>query len=228
MSRQQERPLSQRLIFYCSYSDLRKEKQLDKIRSIGDNEVRTFGLDEGLKMAINKNPNYLFVRIRFVEELRGIQSDLVFLRTHFPFVSKILICDTSLYLNSIIDEKSFNAFLVPDFTERELRICMQNLSNGASYIHHGFAQKLENTSHLSVALTPQELKILLMIAEGLQNKKMAEKLFLSPHTVKNHKAKLMLKLGVKTTIELYTYAYDNYRHRHNRTNSNEEMGSDPG
>ena len=60
-----------------------------------------------------------------------------------------------------------------------------------------------------VNLSPQEKKILRLVSLGLKSKEIAEKLFISPHTVKNHKSYICLKLNLKTTAELYIYAFSN-------------------
>lgn len=56
------------------------------------------------------------------------------------------------------------------------------------------------------ALTPREQEIMALLADGLSAIQIAEKLFISPKTVDNHRAKLMRKLGVHNTIELIRYA----------------------
>jgi DNA-binding CsgD family transcriptional regulator len=46
-------------------------------------------------------------------------------------------------------------------------------------------------------LTPRELEILGLIAEGLSNREIAERVFVSENTVKTHSAKLFAKLNAK-------------------------------
>jgi len=46
-------------------------------------------------------------------------------------------------------------------------------------------------------LTPQQSKILFLIAEGLTNRQIAERLFLAEKTVKNHVTGLLARLGVE-------------------------------
>ncbi len=58
-------------------------------------------------------------------------------------------------------------------------------------------------------LTKQEKRILSLIAQGKQNKYIAEAIFLSEHTVKNHKANICRKLNVINTLELYLWASKN-------------------
>ena len=46
-------------------------------------------------------------------------------------------------------------------------------------------------------ITRRELEILALIASGLSNREIAEKLFVSEHTVKSHSSRLFDKLGAK-------------------------------
>jgi DNA-binding NarL/FixJ family response regulator len=48
--------------------------------------------------------------------------------------------------------------------------------------------------------------VLRQLAEGLSSKEIAEKLFISPKTVENHRANIMNKLELHSTIELVRYA----------------------
>jgi DNA-binding NarL/FixJ family response regulator len=55
-------------------------------------------------------------------------------------------------------------------------------------------------------LTPREQEIMVLLAEGCSAKKAAEKLFISPKTVENHRTNIMNKLGLHSTLELVRYA----------------------
>lgn len=63
--------------------------------------------------------------------------------------------------------------------------------------------------HTLINLSIQEKKILQLISIGFKSKQIAEKLFISPHTVKNHKSNICLKLNLRTTAELYFYVFSN-------------------
>ena len=50
--------------------------------------------------------------------------------------------------------------------------------------------------------TPTELDVVLLVAEGLTNKAIAERLFVAPSTIKTHLSSIFTKLGVTTRSEL--------------------------
>jgi len=66
------------------------------------------------------------------------------------------------------------------------------------------AAKITDADYAS--LTPREQEVMRFLAEGLSSKAVAEKLFISPKTVENHRANIMSKLGLHSTIELVRYA----------------------
>ena len=55
-------------------------------------------------------------------------------------------------------------------------------------------------------LTSREQEIMVLLAEGLSSKEIAEKLFISPKTVDNHRTNILRKLNLHSTIELIRYA----------------------
>jgi len=67
-----------------------------------------------------------------------------------------------------------------------------------------------STEHASAAsteaLTARERDVLQLVAEGLQNRQIAARLYLSPHTVKFHVASILAKLGAASRTEAVTLA----------------------
>lgn len=57
-----------------------------------------------------------------------------------------------------------------------------------------------------VTISERELEVITLIAEGYTNNEIAEKLYLSPHTVNTHRKNIMQKLGVNNTAAIVMYA----------------------
>ena len=55
-------------------------------------------------------------------------------------------------------------------------------------------------------LTPRELEVVKLIAEGLTSEVISEQLFISKKTVDRHRANVLEKLGMRNRVELTRYA----------------------
>src|SRR6202050_1979654 len=61
-------------------------------------------------------------------------------------------------------------------------------------------------------LSQREREIVALVAQGFKNKEMAEKMFISEQTVKNHLHNIFAKMGVSDRLELALYAIHNNLH----------------
>ena len=59
------------------------------------------------------------------------------------------------------------------------------------------------------SLTERERQVIALITEGLKNRQIAERLFISPTTVTHHLSSIYSKLGVTDRLELVVYAFAN-------------------
>jgi DNA-binding NarL/FixJ family response regulator len=68
-------------------------------------------------------------------------------------------------------------------------------------------RRVEDAEGAKIAtLTKRELEVISLIAEGLKNRVIAERLFISEATVRNHLTSIHSKLGVSNRSELVVYA----------------------
>ncbi|MBI5033799.1 MAG: response regulator transcription factor [Chloroflexi bacterium] len=97
----------------------------------------------------------------------------------------------------------------------ELVLALQAVKGGQVYLQPSAAKHLVS-NYLNRAsapekqqieeLTPRQREILALIAEGLTNQQIADKLVLSPFTVATHRANIMQKLNLHNRTELIRYA----------------------
>ncbi|MFL6247751.1 MAG: response regulator [Thermoanaerobaculia bacterium] len=69
-------------------------------------------------------------------------------------------------------------------------------------------QNEQSREKVREVLTPREIEIARMIARGLGNREVGEKLFISEGTVKTHLHTIYEKLGIKSRLQLANYAQE--------------------
>ena len=196
-----------RLIYLCGFSEKDEADFIQHFTQIPTEwKLQFYGLEDGIKVSIHHNPAYIFLRVESAEHLSRILADIAFLRRQFPFINRILVCTNEIYSERLVDEISFDGFLKPDSRGEQLRECVTKTGQGLRYVHPDIRRTYIKTPHLSAKITEHERRVLGLISQGKQNKQIAEELCISPHTVKNHKSKLMQKLNLAGTIDLYQYS----------------------
>ena len=72
----------------------------------------------------------------------------------------------------------------------------------------GEPETITNSHALKIAgLTPREHEVTTLIGEGLKNKEIARRLFISETTVRHHLTSIFAKLGVSDRLELVIYGF---------------------
>ena len=85
-------------------------------------------------------------------------------------------------------------------------------SNTTAAVMRQFSSPLDGTAQAGMRardrspLSNREREIVALVAQGYKNKEMAEKMFISEQTVKNHLHNIFDKLGVSDRLELALYA----------------------
>lgn len=77
----------------------------------------------------------------------------------------------------------------------------------ATFLSRTEAQVAAGFDHLRPLLSARELDVLALLAQGMQNKEVARRLFVSPNTVKYHVKRMYRALRVTSRAELLSKAY---------------------
>jgi DNA-binding NarL/FixJ family response regulator len=114
-------------------------------------------------------------------------------------------------------------FLTKDATSKQIRDALRAAVRGEAAIDPAVQHHLVNSiartaplawvppdqSRLPDGLTPREASVLALIAEGLSNAEIADRLTVSETTVKSHINHLYAKTGARDRAQAVTYAYRN-------------------
>lgn len=104
-------------------------------------------------------------------------------------------------------ENGASGYLLKNASQNEIMEALQAVMKRQQYLSHEASSKLRerNTSKMPV-LTRREQEVLELIAVGLTNVEIAEKLFVSTSTVDTHRKSLLLKLDAKNTVMMIRIA----------------------
>jgi DNA-binding NarL/FixJ family response regulator len=106
-------------------------------------------------------------------------------------------------------------YLTKDAGAEQILAAVQAVARGEAALdpavqHHVLAALTEPAaSELPDGLTPREVEVLRLIAEGLTNTEIAEQLVVSAATVKSHVNHIFAKAGVRDRAQAVVYAYAN-------------------
>ena len=90
----------------------------------------------------------------------------------------------------------------------ELMEGIVTVASGETFICHELDLQLKKKDNQPLWLTPRERELLKLIVEGYTNPEIAQKLFLSPETIKGYRKNLLFKLGAKNTAVLVKIALE--------------------
>ena len=136
--------------------------------------------------------------------------------------TRVVVLTTYADDRSVVDALQAGArgFLTKDAGAEEIQQAIAAVVSGAAAIDPAVQHHLVNavasglpatvqppTPLLPDGLTPREAEVLSLIAEGLSNAEIAERLVVSEATVKSHVNHLFTKTGVRDRAQAVTYAY---------------------
>ena len=168
---------------------------------------------EAIEMARHHQPDLVIMDVRLpdgsgIEACREIRAEMpatkVVMLTSYP--------DEEAVFSAIVAGAS--GYLLKQVRGRDLIAALEAVGRGESLLDPAVTEKvLERVRRIATGgaaddlaqLTPQEQKILLLVAEGKTNKEIAAEVFLSDKTVKNYVSSILSKLNLQRRAQAAAY-----------------------
>jgi DNA-binding NarL/FixJ family response regulator len=146
--------------------------------------------------------------ISLIKEAHNLKPDIrvVILSMH----------DNDKYVSQAFQEGA-SGYLLKSVSADEMIFSLKHVKAGGKYLCSELSIKMleklsqksvnsvsENVSNIEFSM--REIEVLHLIADGLTNSEMSEKLFLSKRTIEGHRQSLIEKTGSKNTAALIRYA----------------------
>jgi len=132
--------------------------------------------------------------------------------------TKPILLTASLREDQLLEATRLGArgVLLKEMAPRLVVECVRKVHAGGSWLEQRTATSLlerlarneETRDEVSVLLTPRELEIVRMVAAGMRNKQVAERLFIAEGTVKVHLHNIYEKLELEGRLDLILFAHD--------------------
>jgi DNA-binding NarL/FixJ family response regulator len=163
---------------------------------------------EAVRQAQALRPDVVLMDLR-MPEVGGVEA-IKLLRTHRPDTHILVLTtyDTDTEVLSAL-EAGATGYLLKDAPREDLIRAVKAAHRGESTLSPAVASRLVGRVRGSEAgaLSPRELEIIKLIADGANNREAAAKLFISEATVKTHLLHIFEKLGVRDRAAAVAEAY---------------------
>jgi len=185
-------------------------------------EVDVVGIASNAEDAFKKvkqlNPDVVLMDIE-LKDSDGIQTTRIIKEKH-PDTEVIILTmhtDEQYLLEAI--QAGAKGYILKDFPSSLLLEAIKYVAEGKSLFDPTSSSRVLNelkfllnkkrqlTGEKDSSLSKREVEILKLIAEGYTNKEIAQKLYLSEHTVRNHISNIFLKLNCNTRAKAVLEAF---------------------
>ena len=172
---------------------------------------------EGLRLAKELKPDLALVDMSLPDQ-SGIQLTRELKNASLKTSIMMITMHSKVYYIVKAFQAGATGYVVKESASERLLQGMDTVLKGEyfmdSSVSHKVVKKLmqfpEKGAKITDAnydtLTPREQEIMVLLAEGLSSKEVADKLFISPKTVDNHRSNIFRKLNLHSVIELIRYA----------------------
>jgi DNA-binding NarL/FixJ family response regulator len=183
-----------------------------------ESDLQVVGEAENGAIAIecvkNLQPNVVLMDIR-MPVMDGVTATKEICR-QFPLVNVLVLTtfDDDTYVSAAI-EYGAKGYLLKDTPSEEIAAAIRAVDRGYTHLAPGMLAKVMSKqlekpkSQLPPELeelTPRELEVLKLIAKGANNREIAQALYISEGTVKNHVTNLLNRLNLRDRTQAAIFA----------------------
>lgn len=175
---------------------------------------------EGLDLARELQPDVVLMDIR-MPIMDGLEATRRIVLDPRTPDTKVLVL-TTFELDEYVFEAlriGASGFLLKDTEPEELRRAVRVIASGDALLSPAVTRRLiaEYASKLARppldpapldVLTKREREVLALVAEGLSNQEIADRLYMSPATAKTHVSRAMTKLGARDRAQMVVIGYE--------------------
>jgi two-component system NarL family response regulator len=173
--------------------------------------------EEAIQKAQELAPDVVLMDVR-MPRVNGIEAARA-IRSEVP-TTKILMLTVSDEEDDLFEavKAGANGYLLKEISVEEVAEAIRAVVQGQSLISPSMASKLLNEFNAmskraeekqqfpAPALTARELEVLKLVAKGMSNREIADELYISENTVKNHVRNILEKLHLHSRMEAVIYA----------------------
>ncbi|MFB3737833.1 MAG: response regulator [Candidatus Velamenicoccus archaeovorus] len=173
--------------------------------------------DQAIEIAREHRPDVVLMDVVFKGSMNGIEATRK-VKESSPG-TKVVIMTAHQEDRLLVEamEAGASGFLGKDAAADEVLAAVKSAADGEVLVDpatltrllHQVAKEREaerDALALFEELTDREREILQLLAEGMRNEGIAQKLFISPQTVQTHVRNLLAKLGVHSKLEAVAFA----------------------
>jgi DNA-binding NarL/FixJ family response regulator len=189
---------------------LRAEPDIDVVGEAADGR-------EAVAKAATHRPDVVLMDVR-MPEMNGIEATRqIAAGEGAPRVLVLTTFDRDEYVYEAL-RAGAGAFLLKDAPEHQLLAAIRVVAEGGSLFSPSVTRRLIEQftargeapvadAHLE-QLTARELEVLRLVARGLSNAEISERLVVSEHTTKTHVASILQKLALRNRVQAVVLAYE--------------------
>lgn len=182
-----------------------------------DKDIRVCGVAENGNVAYDfcrsKSPDLVLMDMQMPDCDGSVATKRI--KTDFPKI-KVLVLTTFDDKETVSKALSSGAdgYVLKGVDEDKLSNAIKSTVMGINVFGTAVFNSIKNkyvsrTDTKQAKLTPREKELLTLVAQGLSNKEIAGKMFLSDGTVRNNISSLLEKLNMKDRTQLAVYAVKN-------------------